>query len=89
MFIYEKESTFTPTNEKWTEVSTVPYNDSSANAVIYNNEILFERSSYYSKENTILMKDFTHNDFTLTICSVYEIVTFFTIGNHLLSIMYS
>ena len=38
-FIYEKESTFTPTNEKWTEVSTVPYNDSSANAVIYNNEI--------------------------------------------------
>ena len=57
--------------------------------LIYNNEILFERSSYYSKENTILMKDFTHNDFTLTICSVYEIVTFFTIGNYYISIMYS
>ena len=38
-FIYKKESIFTPTNEKWIEVSTVPYNDSSANAVIYNNEI--------------------------------------------------
>lgn len=45
--------------------------------VTYNNEIVYDRMNYFSNENVIIMKDFTHADFIVTICARYHNISFF------------
>lgn len=46
--------------------------------VTYNNEIVYDRMNYSSNENVIIMKDFTHADFIVTICAKYHNTSFFS-----------
>lgn len=44
-------------------------NDIANYTIQYHNEIVYDRLNYYSNDNTIIMKDFCHSDFIVTLCS--------------------
>lgn len=75
-------SSFTAAVSNQNEIVVVDTSTADANYTIsFNGTLIFDRLRYSSNLNTVTIGSIFQGDFTVTLCGMYKIVSFFTIRN--------